>query len=181
MNFFTSDTHFNHKNICRGVSSWADKTGTRDFINLEQMNNILISNINAIVSKNDTLYHLGDFAFGDHSLIPNFRERINCDHIILIRGNHDDHIFDFKNCFEKIYDYYELRIGRKQLNLFHYPMFSWNNIRRGAIHLYGHEHGHIPNAIPGSMDVGVDTNNYRPYSLEEVIQKCGSGHHTRIS
>lgn len=36
--FFTSDTHYNHKNICRGVTAWEgglDKT--RDF--MEKMRN----------------------------------------------------------------------------------------------------------------------------------------------
>lgn len=47
--WFTSDTHFGHKNICRGETRWAtiDKdTGmkipsqnTRDFETLEEMNN----------------------------------------------------------------------------------------------------------------------------------------------
>jgi len=36
--FFTSDTHINHKNICRGVTSWnGNLDRTRDFDSLEKM------------------------------------------------------------------------------------------------------------------------------------------------
>ena len=88
MHFFTSDTHFNHKNICRGVSSWTDKTGTRDFLNLEVMNKTMIDNINAVVQAGDVLYHLGDFAF-----LPQrqTREVLDClnGNIMIILGNHD--------------------------------------------------------------------------------------------
>jgi hypothetical protein len=42
--FITSDTHFAHKNICRGVTSWSLPDGsiptdqTRDFKTIEQLN-----------------------------------------------------------------------------------------------------------------------------------------------
>jgi calcineurin-like phosphoesterase family protein len=40
--FFTSDTHYSHKNICRATTSWADSEDkTRDFKSLEHMNSII--------------------------------------------------------------------------------------------------------------------------------------------
>lgn len=34
--FITSDTHYGHANICRGVSTWDDKTKCRDFDTVEK-------------------------------------------------------------------------------------------------------------------------------------------------
>ena len=40
--WFTSDTHYSHKNICRGVSNW--DSGYRDFDSLDEMNDAIIKN-----------------------------------------------------------------------------------------------------------------------------------------
>lgn len=49
--WITSDTHYNHTNICRGVSTWEDGRGTRDFQTLEEMNSTLVHNINSKVQE----------------------------------------------------------------------------------------------------------------------------------
>jgi hypothetical protein len=77
--FFTSDTHINHKNICRGVTSWTgDLNRTRDFDSLESMNSTIINNINNRVGQDDILVFLGDFSFGGNQHIPEFCQRIIC-------------------------------------------------------------------------------------------------------
>lgn len=90
--WFTSDTHYDHINICRSVSKWVDKTFTRDFPTLEKMNWGIVNSINSVVDENDDLYHLGDWSFNGIENIWKFRQRINCKNIHLILGNHDDHI-----------------------------------------------------------------------------------------
>lgn len=92
MIWFTSDTHYNHKNICRGTSEWESKDSTRPFNTLEQMNNFIVNSINDYVQQNDTLYFLGDWSFGGIENIWNFRKRIICRDIHFINGNHDQHI-----------------------------------------------------------------------------------------
>lgn len=97
MLYFTSDTHYGHKNICRGVTQWSGTTeeinnSTRDFKNVDDMNDAIIDGINSIVGKNDVLYHLGDWSFGGISNIWEFRKNIKCENIHLILGNHDHHI-----------------------------------------------------------------------------------------
>lgn len=62
MNFFTSDTHYNHKNIIKYCE--------RPFANVEEMNRELVERHNAIVKPGDTVYHLNG-------------------KIIYLRGNHD--------------------------------------------------------------------------------------------
>jgi len=54
--WFTSDTHFNHRNII-GYAQ-------RPFESVEEMNEVMIERWNASVRGEDTIYHLGDFSFG---------------------------------------------------------------------------------------------------------------------
>ena len=95
--WFTSDTHYGHKNICRGVSEWdlndhGGHLSVRDFDTVDQMNDAIVNGINKYVNSEDYLIHLGDWSFGGIENIWNFRKRINCKNIILILGNHDHHI-----------------------------------------------------------------------------------------
>ena len=64
MIYFTSDTHYGHKNIVRGVTSWPEGNQCRDFKTLEEHNEKLVESINSVVGQDDILYHLGDWSFG---------------------------------------------------------------------------------------------------------------------
>lgn len=92
MIYFTSDTHYHHKNICKGVSNWENKESCRNFNTIEEMNKTIVDNINAVVKEDDVLYHLGDWSFGGIEKIWEFRKQLNCKNIHLIYGNHDHHI-----------------------------------------------------------------------------------------
>jgi calcineurin-like phosphoesterase family protein len=178
--WFMSDPHYNHKNICRGTTSWDENTRTRPFDTLEEMNNTIVNNINNNVMENDWLIGLGDFAFGGIEKIPEFRNRINCKNIIWILGNHDHHIEknkdDVANLFTKVKSYLEIKITKNKIEhkfvLCHYPIASWHDVRKGTIHLHGHVH--FPPELkfgPGKMmDVGFDgSEEFRPYSFDEII------------
>ena len=58
--WITSDTHYSHKNICRGVTNWRTKDGkipiesTRDFNTIEDMNSVIVDNINSKIGPDDT-------------------------------------------------------------------------------------------------------------------------------
>jgi calcineurin-like phosphoesterase family protein len=179
--WITSDTHYSHKNICRGVTNWRTKDGktpiesTRDFNSVEDMNSVIVDNINSKIGPDDTLIHLGDFSFGGFDKIGQFLDRLVCKNIHLVLGNHDHHI---KNNRENIHDrflsiqnYLEVNIGGADFVLSHYPLCSWNQLSKGAIQLHGHVH--LPtNKKWGNgkrLDVGVDGNNYQPYKLTEIV------------
>jgi len=49
----------------------------------------------------------------------------------------------------------------------HYPLLSWPHSCYGSIMLHGHSHGRIP-PYRRRMDVGVDTNDFYPYSFDEI-------------
>ena len=67
--FFTADTHFGHKNIIRYCQ--------RPFVDVDEMNEILITNWNNVVGKEDIIFHLGDFAMGGSSEWAKLLQRLN--------------------------------------------------------------------------------------------------------
>ena len=193
MIYFTSDLHLCHAN--------AIKHCDRPFENVEEMNEALIANINSVVGVHDELYILGDFSFkGSKEDVACLRRQINCWHIHLINGNHDKH-FENDNIFSSVQDYKELKTPYGKLILFHYPIYSWNGALHGFAHLHGHIHSRgeynennlkskytdrFPDAHPNDpdmplriYDVGVDANNFKPISLEEIasllkLEKIGA-------
>lgn len=214
--WFTSDTHYNHKNICRGLSNWSNKENTtRDFETLEQMNYFLIRNINNHVLPDDVLYHLGDWSFAGIESVWEFRKQINCKNIHLIPGNHDEHIkrdrvlpnvisdapysshfidgnpndygilkagdgeypnyVTAQRLFKSVNNYLEVELNGQIFVLSHYPIDEWFDMdRKGSIMLHGHVHHKFDecelNTKYRRMDVGVDWEEFRPYSLEEIIR-----------
>ena len=77
MQFFTSDTHFNHGHIIKYCN--------RPFISMEEMNETIVQNWNKTVKQKDIIYHLGDVCWG----LPDiFLKKLN-GYKILIQGNHD--------------------------------------------------------------------------------------------
>lgn len=191
MIWFTSDTHYDHKNICRGVSQWPDKArDTRDYDTLDQMNDVIVNNINSCVMQDDILYHLGDWSFGGIQNIPVFRRRLLCQNIHLVYGNHDENILKNKeirnqsiliNTAEFNYsslaqEYFSSTQGLLQFRdehgqeftLCHYALQIWEHSHKGSINLYGHSHGRLPDSGLRQMDVGMDANNMMPISIDQV-------------
>jgi len=178
-----SDTHFGHKNICRGVTEWRLPDGsvpiaqTRDFDTIGQMNDAIVNGINSVVGQDDVLIHLGDWSFGGFENIKIFRDRIVCQEIHLILGNHDHHIennrSDCQELFTSVNHYTKLMYKFDTLVLMHYPIDSWDGLNKGHIHLHGHVH--LPTGkIFGKgrrMDVGIDGSLFfAPYSLDNVVK-----------
>lgn len=215
----TSDTHYGHRNITGPkVSRWS--SGYRDFKDVPEMNAHIVKQINKVVKEDDLLYHLGDWSFGGIEEIWNFRKQLRCKNIILLLGNHDEHILENKklpNCwwttteeqvkysdgtysrdiqenllsvtdiqthrsayakdlFTIVDKQLEVKHGKHQFFMSHYPHLSWHHASKGVIMLHGHEHGHLDhlNKDVKRLDVGIDTakkllGEYRPFSIEEII------------
>ena len=193
--WITSDTHYSHAGICRGTTHWRaqDSEGNffipldavRDFETVESMNDSMIQNINNVVKKDDILFHLGDWSFGGIENVSELRYKINCKNIHFITGNHDHHIESNKEgirrYFSSVNPYMEVSIKDVQgksktttvkLILCHYPIVSWNNMRKGSYMLHGHQHlkGDQRFGNGKRMDVGMCGHpEFRPYSLTEIL------------
>jgi len=183
--WFTSDTHYNHANICKATTSWVGADNmTRDFSSLERMNDELTFWINQRVAQDDILIHLGDWSFGGFDSIKQFRDRIVCQNVHLVLGNHDQHIArnkdNIQSIFSSVNQYLDLEVSwwvagkkkeRQRFVCMHYPIASWNGMNDGVIHLHGHVHlpNHLRIAKGKAMDVGVDGNQMEPINMREVL------------
>jgi calcineurin-like phosphoesterase family protein len=164
--YITADHHFGHFKIIEYTK--------RPFINIIEMDEFLIKSWNEIIPKDGIVFHLGDISFKPNEL-QNIIKRLN-GKIYFIHGNHDLKIKDLKDVlylqgkFEILDDLVQLKIGGYEFILCHYPLMSWPGLGRGVLHFHGHTHGTLKYHIL-AKDVGVDTNNYRPYNLLNLIKE----------
>jgi calcineurin-like phosphoesterase family protein len=181
--WFTSDTHFKHRNIVN--------LSSRPFIlpngepDIDLHDQTLIENINACVGKNDLLIHEGDVSLGKIAESLPLVGLLN-GHKVLVPGNHD-RVFsgekektrirfdpEYRKVFNEIWPEI-VRTYIPQLDcdviLSHFPYHgdSQENDRhvdkRPANSNLPLIHGHIHEArhIEGNMfNVGVDVNDYKP-------------------
>lgn len=167
--WYTSDPHLGHKNIIKYCS--------RPFTDITEMNRTIIDNINARVKPFDTLYIIGDFAFGPRPAIEDYLKRIHCQNVVLVRGNHDRStgimkLCGFKHVYEKLLIDEELDGKLVKVYMQHHPSKSTNLLSDyGANYmLCGHVHGNW--ARRGNMiNVGVDVSDFRPLTFQELVNR----------
>lgn len=159
--WFTSDFHLGHTNIIRYCN--------RPFANAAEMDEAILARLNESVKTGDHLYFLGDFCMGGPKTALAYRKRIRCAKIHFILGNHDRAIGHIADQFVWVKELAEVNLYRQPIVLCHYAMRVWNRSHYGAWHLYGHSHGSLP-PMPGSrsLDVGVDTHDFRPFHFDEL-------------
>lgn len=174
MIYLTSDLHFNHVNILKY------EPVSRPFETLEEMNEKIISNWNAVVKPEDTVYVLGDMAMGTVDASRACIERLN-GKIVLIRGNHDSpkRIEMYKALGIEVHDIYYLPYKGRYFILCHFPIASEEFIKMvikdnsEVVNLYGHVHSNAPKGyVNGTYHVGMDTNNLTPISIQQIWDEC---------
>lgn len=191
--FFCADTHFGHGNIIKYCNRpfateeeklLLEKTKAENgdiraiklsTETIQKMDQSIIDNINKVVLPDNHLFILGDFCF-NHKKIPEYRQRINCQNLYLILGNHDHDDLSIYHPYFQTYHQLDLMVGNQAITLSHYAMLRWRNSHHGAWHLFGHSHGqlnewlaqHLPEYK--MLDVGLDTHNFTPWSFNEIFK-----------
>lgn len=175
--WLTADTHWGHNNV-RAYCH-------RPFDDVYEMDRELIRRWNERVEDTDTVYHLGDFTLAGIDTFQSIASALKGD-LKIIPGSHDRRWLDD---FDPG-DPYNITLGGfpitilpslvslefpngkhpRVLVLCHYAMYRWDRSHHGALHCFGHSHGTV-RGLGRSMDVGVDTHGFYPYSLEEVIAR----------
>jgi calcineurin-like phosphoesterase family protein len=117
---------------------------------------------------------------GRQARVLAYRKRIHCKKISAVPGNHDKQARKLKEEFSWLDNLAELSIHGHPIVLCHYALRVWNRSNRGSWHLYGHSHGRLPEAPNSlSMDVGVDTHNFRPWHYDEIADSMAKKAATR--
>lgn len=132
--FYIADLHFGHANII--------KYDNRPFRTVTGMNEALIENWNNAVSKNDTVYILGDLCWDKESKWPSLLARLNGNKV-LIRGNHDPKHMkaETRKYFQDVKDYKEIDDNGRKVILSHYAMpFHKDDYNERTWMLYEHVH-----------------------------------------
>ena len=176
--YFTSDTHFGHKNIIKYCN--------RPFADVDEMNKALIDNWNDVVRPSDEVYHLGDVSLGQIKDTLPLAKQLH-GHKFLVRGNHD-------RCWQNAdwmaaYQDVGFKICQDSLHfddfvVCHFPYtgdsqaddryVSDRPVDEGKWLLHGHVHDEwkIKDRL---INVGVDVWDYHPVSYDVLNEIRSSG------
>jgi len=163
MIWFTADFHLSHNNIIKYCN--------RPFKSVKEMDAMIMGNIEDLVKSSDMLYYLGDLTFSP-SVARCFFDRFSDQQIHFIIGNHDTRLtikIAKEYCISVAY-IKDIKIKEQPITLCHYAMRVWNKSHYNAWQLYAHSHGMLP-PLGKQYDVGVDNNNFRPISSEELTRR----------
>lgn len=132
--YYIADTHFGHSNVI--------KFDERPFDDTKTMEETIVKNWNDRVTKDDTVYILGDFCWDTEKEWLRILDRLN-GLKVLIRGNHDlkNPSATLKKKFLKIVEREEVTDHRRRIILDHYPqMFYRGSYGKDIWHFCGHTH-----------------------------------------
>ena len=159
MNYwFTGDEHLGHINERGGIIKYCN----RPFSSIEEMDQAIIDNHNNLVQPGDVVIHAGDFSLvsSRRLVFSKYVQSLNGNHIFL-HGDHD-------RWLAKSHGYiWRKRIEGIVVVVCHYAMRSWSCSHYNSWQLHAHHHGRL-HPEGKQLDIGVDTNNYYPYSWDKV-------------
>lgn len=184
--YFTSDTHFSHKNSMRYCG--------RPFFTVEQCDEAMIERWNSVVKPEDTVYHLGDVSMKTEP-IKRLLPRLNGKKILIV-GNHDL-MYDYfiktrgQKFIDRMYKEYT-EAGFVEIHKSGYMLPGWVNIRLshfptrnvednkhndkhdlakpiddGCLNICGHVHQNWLTR-GNNVNVGVDVQDFTPVSLDRA-------------
>ena len=193
MKWFTSDTHFGHKNIIQ--------YSNRPFKDFYHMDAAIVENWNTLVHPEDEVYHLGDVALGPWERWDEILRSLNGFKILVV-GNHD-RIFrgekprmqerfaeHYANWFDVVTDNItNFPVAGKMVNMSHFPyegdshdgdrFTDYRLPDDGKILIHGHTHAEFAKMGMGSrvsrskagtlqVHVGMDSWDYSPVSEDQI-------------
>lgn len=163
MVFFTADLHFNAQRTI--------DISKRPFKTIEELNRTLILNWNETVSKDDTVYILGDFGDFSYAKFLNGRK-------IFIKGNYERHRYnneELKKYFDVVVpmDVMNIQLIHNDklytLSLTHEPLnLTGQHMTENYIGLFGHIHK-LCMVKKYGINVGVDLHYFKPVSMDTIL------------
>lgn len=160
--WFVSDTHFDHANILKFTGS-DGKLIRPGFTSVEHMNQTMVDNWNRVVKPGDHVWHLGDFAMGNKTVIGRIVQRLH-GHKRLCVGNHDN-VKEAAPYFEKVVLW---RIFKEHnFSCTHIPLRE-GQMRKTKFNLHGHIHQNLIDD-PHYINCCVEHTNFTPLHLDQVL------------
>lgn len=165
--FFIADTHF--------TSDRTLELSKRPFLDVDKMDNNLISNWNSKITNNDIVYHLGDV--GNYNML----KYLNYKELHILEGNYerDDKHIDYGETIDYDDGHKKVVLHSKpfiinipsigNVLLQHEPIIPdglYDKLYKVDFHLYGH--AHFNKICCNGYNVGVDCNNYVPVDIETI-------------
>lgn len=168
-----ADTHFSHANILNFKRG--DGSPLRDFKNIEEHDETIISNWNGCVQPSDRVYLLGDVAFHPRvfrSIIPRLNGRI-----CLVPGNHEPtKMRRYFDLFDDVRGY----VVKKNVIMSHIPIHP-GSLSRWKINIHGHMHANKveygiklnlePAYDPRYVCVSMEQINFTPKLLSKILEE----------
>ncbi|MDD1686871.1 hypothetical protein [Methanoregula sp.] len=161
--FLVSDTHFDHKNIIEYCN--------RPFSSLEQMNQTILKNWNSIIKNNETVFFLGDMAWGKkHRPISYWLAQLNGTIQFIIGPSHDE------PRPPNSYDSVVLNYRNRDFLLVHNP-HDPDRIPKDWSEwiIHGHKHNNSMGKYPfingenKTINVSVELTGYKPVSIDQIL------------
>lgn len=155
--FLASDLHLDHTNIIEYCQ--------RPFHSVEEMNNSIVNNWNSKVRRADTVFFLGDMAFGRGSRDTDYWLHRLKGHIVFIQGSHD------RSLTIKFYDKLILKCGTRRFLLVHNPANTPKSWKDWVVHGHMHNKPDYPlvNRKKKTVNVSVELLDYKPLSLDALL------------
>ncbi|MBR2681747.1 MAG: hypothetical protein IKE22_00580 [Atopobiaceae bacterium] len=195
MRFFTADLHLGDKTIARWRGFGEDVAAHDEMI---------LAGLVERLTHDDDIWLLGDLCKARVDDVVQLRKAIPCRRVHVIVGNHDSRSkFVTCGLFDSV-EYYgqigRVRADGYKFVMSHYPMLDWDRAYHGAYMLHGHIHslplepGELAQPLSSELggmgirgynewnaahgirrfDVGVDANDYRPVSAEDIVASLPS-------
>lgn len=170
MNLYIGDPHFGHRAVIN--------FDHRPFLDVDEMDNIMIELWNDRVSKNDQVYILGDFAFHNEKPYSWYLRQLKGQKHLIV-GSHDKKLLKdaaAMSYFVSVDKSLELTDSQKHIVLSHTPYAEWEGFYQGAYHFYAHIHNKTDGAYQylKQFDTALNTtaciNNYTPCSFRELVE-----------
>lgn len=175
--YWSSDWHVFHDPSWK-VPIWEK----RGYLNAQDAAEQILRKINERVGENDTLWYLGDiFLNSTDEMCLNWMNGLRCKDIKFVWGNHESNMWRlYKEEVKKQYNLEdveiyplkmgniefignkaEIRIGKRNIVMNHFPEHSWNGMGRKSWILSGHSHNSDKTRNPDSpinycLDTGWD-------------------------
>ena len=160
--YFCSDLHYNHSNVIG--------FGHRPFDNVVDMNRSIMTTLRDTLKPEDILFTLGDdFWKMKEKDIIYLLDTLPTTNLYKIMGNHDKYGYywcggSVGKKYKFVADILDINVKYQEkvysLVLCHYPIYDFNKMYHGGLHLFGHVHGGLDEEFETNprlmVDIGYD-------------------------